>query len=72
MNIDEKQLRDIIAGVIKEIQNEKEKCGCTSDGRISPGPGAGSSDNRLKLKENGQARQGTRSDEVVIGVAPAF
>ena len=71
MNIDEKQLKDIIAGVIKEIQNEKGNCGCTSDGKISFGQ-ASSSDNRLKLNENGQAKQGTRSDEVVIGIAPAF
>ena len=70
MNIDEKQLKDIIAGVIKEIQKEKGNCGCTSDGKISFGQG--SSENRLKLNENGQAKQGTRSDEVVIGIAPAF
>jgi propanediol dehydratase medium subunit len=72
MNIDEKQLKDIIVGIIREIQNEKGSRGCTSDGKISFGQGSGSSDNRLKLNENGQAKQGTRSDEVVIGVAPAF
>ncbi|MCP1225902.1 propanediol/glycerol family dehydratase medium subunit [Sebaldella sp. S0638] len=72
MNIDEKQLKDIIAGVIKEIQNEKENCGCNTERKSSFGQNTGINDNKLKLRENGQARQGTRSDEVVIGVAPAF
>ena len=72
MNIDEKQLKDIIAGVIKEIQNEKENCGCNTERKSSFGQNTGINDNKLKLRDNGQARQGTRSDEVVIGVAPAF
>ena len=72
MNIDEKQLKDIIAGVIKEIQSEKENCGCNTERKSSFGQNTGINDNKLKLRDNGQARQGTRSDEVVIGVAPAF
>ena len=57
MNIDEKQLKDIIAGVIKEIQNEKENCGCNTERKSSFGQNTGINDNKLKLRENGQAQK---------------
>ena len=72
MNIDERQLREIIANVINEIQHENGKSSCNSNENKTSSYGLSAEDNKLKLREIGTAGKGTRSDEVVIGVAPAF
>ncbi|MBP9478056.1 MAG: propanediol/glycerol family dehydratase medium subunit [Sebaldella sp.] len=72
MNIDERQLREIIANVINEIQHETDKCSYDSKENKTSSCGLNNDAGKLKLKELGTATKGTRSDEVVIGIAPAF
>ena len=65
MAVDEKIIREIIDEVMKNLNiNDKS---ISKDEKIEP-VSLGS----LKMEEIGVAKKGTRSDEIVIGIAPAF
>lgn len=59
MDINEKVLKEIILEVMEQFKNELPKAA------VAEG-------SKLKLTEIKDAKRGTASDEVVIGVAPAF
>ncbi len=68
MNISEQQLRSIIASVIQDL-------GVGETEKPSPAPAVQaptSAATTVKLTETGEAPKGTRADEVVIAIAPAF
>lgn len=64
MEINEKMIREIIAGVLKDFQLEEGAPQATKEVEIREG--------NLTLKEKGVAEVGTKRDEVVIALAPAF
>ncbi len=65
MAVDEKIIREIVDEVIRNL-NTEDKSESKSE-KVTP-----DSLGKLKIQEVGVAKKGTRSDEVVIGVAPAF
>ncbi len=67
MNIDEKQLRGIIEGVLKEFSIAEE----TPDS-YNPGIKVYDENSKLTITEIGEAGKETTPNEVVIGIAPAF
>ena len=69
MNLQEKELRKIIEGVLKDfdIESLNETKPTSSQGLPQKSSGL-----KGTLVETGNTSQGTRKDEVVIGVAPAF
>lgn len=66
MEINEKMIREIIADVLKDFQLEEEAPQATKEVEIKVREG------NLTLKEKGVAEVGTKRDEVVIALAPAF
>lgn len=62
MNFDENVLRSVIEEVIREMGGQKSAAAAPA--QLAPG--------KLKCTEQGDAPKGTASDEVVIGLAPAF
>ncbi|MFZ5967685.1 MAG: propanediol/glycerol family dehydratase medium subunit [Bacillota bacterium] len=64
MKISEELIRSVIEEVLKDFGLEQ-----TSASPSLPSMGG---DGKLELIEKGEAKKGTKSDEVVIGVAPAF
>lgn len=63
LKVDEKIIREIVDEVIKNLNvNTEPKTENTKS----------SSSGTLKIKEMGVAKKGNKSDEVVIGIAPAF
>ena len=65
MVVDEKIIREIVDEVIKNLNTDDKPV--SKDEKTGP-VSLGS----LKMEEIGTAKKGTRSDEVVIGIAPAF
>lgn len=65
MAVDEKIIREIIDEVMKNLNiDDKSASKDEKTGPVSLGS--------LKMEEIGVAKKGTRSDEIVIGIAPAF
>ncbi len=65
MAVDEKVIREIVDEVIKnlDIKDKLElKCGKSEQVSLES----------LKIQDMGVAKKGTRSDEIAIGIAPAF
>lgn len=72
MNISEKELKELIAKVLGEVQGNKD-CSCKKENVIDTASPAYEAElNRLVMNNIGEAKKGTASDEVVIGFAPAF
>ena len=76
MNINEKELKALIAKVLDEAQKESS-CGCTvsneKENNVVEDPAFHEAElNRLVMTDIGEAKVGTAADEVVIGFAPAF
>jgi propanediol dehydratase medium subunit len=69
MNLDEKMLRKIIKDIIMEFDVEEDHMKF-NDGIGDEKVNLGCND--LELEEKGSSNMGTKSNEVVIGVAPAF
>jgi len=67
MTFDEKTLRSVIEEVLKEMGGA-DTAPTPAAAPTSTVPAAG----KLTITENGEANKGTTSDEVVIGLAPAF
>jgi propanediol dehydratase medium subunit len=67
MNITESAIRKIVEEVIGDLLIEEGK-----ENEPLKSPKITSDSDMLKLKEKGTALPGSRKDEVVIGVAPAF
>lgn len=67
MTFDEKTLRSVIEEVLKEMGGA-DAAPTPAAAPTSTVPAAG----KLTITENGEANKGTTSDEVVIGLAPAF
>ena len=65
MPIDEKTIQSIIAEVMREF-------GAAPGGSVSPAAGASIPPGELSFTEVGTASRGTRPEEVVIGLSPAF
>ncbi len=65
MAVDEKVIREIIDEVMKNLNIDDKSI--SKDKKTEP-----ISLGSLKMEEIGVAQKGTRSDEVVIGIAPAF
>lgn len=75
MNISERELREIITRILGEVQKDgsSSNCCCQSEEGIKISPSNSEEElNRLVIKDIGEAKVGTASDEVVIGLAPAF
>lgn len=71
MSIDEKLLKSVIEEVLKEmVENDNVECNSKKEEKKE---NIVFDDNKkLELVEAGDLKKGTRSDEVVIGLAPAF
>lgn len=67
MTFDEKVLRSFIEEVIAEVTAQEEKR-AASDNK----PVITDEVSKLELRETGEAPKGAASDEVVVGLAPAF
>ncbi|HWQ78598.1 MAG TPA: propanediol/glycerol family dehydratase medium subunit [Anaerovoracaceae bacterium] len=67
MSISESEIRKIIEQVIREVVGDNEEALSDLAGSKKADIGAA-----FKLKETGAAGPGTRKDEVVVAVAPAF
>ncbi|WP_280770772.1 propanediol/glycerol family dehydratase medium subunit [Salipaludibacillus daqingensis] len=64
MEINKELIREVIEEVLKNYQ--------TNDGSTQTLTKTSVATNKLKLIEKGEAHKGTRKDEVVISIAPAF
>lgn len=62
MNIDEKALKSIIEEVLKEFDAPAAAPSASSRGEVKG----------FEIVNQGEAKKGTRPDEVIIGLAPAF
>lgn len=69
MNLKERELRKLIEEVLKDFNVDNINEGIPT---VSEKPSTKSSGIKGSLREIGPAAPGTRKDEVVIGVAPAF
>ncbi len=69
MTLDEKVLRSFIEEVIAEVMAQEEKKTAAPAGNK---PAITDEVSYLELRETGEAPKGVASDEVVIGLAPAF
>lgn len=69
MAVDEKLIREIVEEVIKGFNLEDNEMQFEKKIKTKENSTTG---RRLELKEKGVATSGTRKDEVVIGIAPAF
>lgn len=69
MAINEKVIRDIVEEVLKNFNMEESKA---SEAKAEKHAKAPEYKGTMKLAEKSQAVKGTRRDEVVIGIAPAF
>lgn len=65
MAIDEKVIRDAVASVLRDL-NVDNGASKTTTAQKSNVPLS------ISFKDNGDAKKGTKSDEVVIGIGPAF
>lgn len=77
MNISDQELKVLINKVLQEIEDKKSgKCvseECKIESKNVEDPAFHEAElNRLVLTDIGEAKKGSSSDEVVIGVAPAF
>ncbi|WP_058911286.1 propanediol/glycerol family dehydratase medium subunit [Entomohabitans teleogrylli] len=72
MEINEKLLRQIIEGVLQEMQAGDKPVSFSSSGAAAAPAQAPAAANGGFLTETGEARPGTSQDEVVIAVGPAF
>lgn len=68
VDINEKLLRQIIEGVLQEMQGDKNTVSFKQDTQ----PAAAAVASGDFLTEVGEARPGTHQDEVIIAVGPAF
>lgn len=72
MNISDRELKELIAKVLTEVQTNSN-CSCNKEKTIDThSPSDEAELNRLVINNIGEAKVGTASDEVVIGLAPAF
>ncbi len=69
MTFDEKVLRSFIEEVIAEVMAQEEKKAAAPEENK---PAITDEVSKLELRETGEAPKGVASDEVVIGLAPAF
>ncbi|MCD8163166.1 MAG: propanediol/glycerol family dehydratase medium subunit [Synergistaceae bacterium] len=67
MTFDEKVLRSFIEEVIAEVTAQEEK-----KAAVENKPVISDEVSKLELRETGEAPKGLASDEVVVGLAPAF
>lgn len=67
MTFDEKVLRSFIEEVIAEVTAQEEKRAATDNKPVITDEVS-----KLELRETGEAPKGAASDEVVVGLAPAF
>lgn len=79
MALDEKMLRGIIEDVVRNMNLPSDSFESNSFGGSFVSKGSNNAmnnkferDENIKIVENGDAPLGTRSDEVVIGLSPAF
>ena len=70
MQLNDKDIRNIIEEVVKRYLSSSENSEVKDTPVISRAEERDG--NRLELIDEGQAQKGTRSDEVIIAVAPAF
>ena len=70
MQLNENEIRGIIEEVIKRYAGEASATTTTTP--VQPAKEPEKRDGKLELVEVGEAKKGTRSDEVVIAVAAAF
>ncbi|SKC91828.1 propanediol/glycerol family dehydratase medium subunit [Maledivibacter halophilus] len=66
MAVNEKIIKEIVNEVLKSLNNKD------NDSSNFKSKTEENFNNRFKLEVLGEAKKGTRSDEVVIGIAPAF
>lgn len=66
MAVNEKIIKEIVNEVLKSLNNKD------NDSSNFKSKTEENFNNRFKLEALGEAKKGTRSDEVVIGIAPAF
>ena len=66
MTFDENTLRSVIEEVLKEMGEVSGTAAAPAAAPVAAAAG------KLTITENGEARNGTAADEVVIGLAPAF
>ena len=69
MTFDEKVLRSFIEEVIAEVMAQEEKKAAAPEENK---PAITDEVSKLELRETGEAPKGVASDEVVVGLAPAF
>ncbi|EKN5069928.1 propanediol dehydratase, partial [Yersinia enterocolitica] len=69
VDINEKLLRQIIEGVLQEMQGDNNTVSFKQDTQPTATAAVASGD---FLTEVGEARPGTHQDEVIIAVGPAF
>ena len=67
MTFDEKVLRSFIEEVIAEVTAQEEKRAAADNKPVITDEVS-----KLELRETGEAPKGAASDEVVVGLAPAF
>ncbi|MBK5252952.1 MAG: propanediol/glycerol family dehydratase medium subunit [Peptostreptococcaceae bacterium] len=70
MAMDKEKLRSIISEVLSELDIDEKTINTTSSSPVITSKTADS--NTLKLTDTGDATPGTITDEVVIGITPAF
>lgn len=70
MKINEQLIRSVIEEVLKDFDLDNDSAFGNQSTLSSQSVSSG--DSKLELIEKGAAEKGTKSDEVVIGVAPAF
>lgn len=70
MEVNAQVIEQVVSAVIKQLA--AADAGSTTQAAPSAAPSAAAAGEHLELRELGEAKPGTRRDEVVIALAPAF
>lgn len=71
MQLNDKDIKNIIEEIVKRYLSSSENSEI-KDTPVNTARAEERVGNKLELIEEGEAKKGTRSDEVIIAVAPAF